>query len=61
MPDLQPYVEAQHHLRAHARVRGQEHDVVVLGWRADRVFLTWRTDMGRHLGWVPAADVTRQA
>lgn len=60
MRDLQPYVQAQDHIRAHARVRGRDCDVVVLGWRGDRVYLTWRTDMGRHLGWVPATDVTRR-
>lgn len=59
MSDLQPYVEARDYIRAQANVRGQHYDVIVLGWRGDRVFLTWRTDMGRHLGWVPASDVQR--
>ncbi len=50
---------ADHYIRAHARVRGQKYDVIVLGWRGDRVYLSWRTDMGTHLGWVPATDVLR--
>ena len=61
MPDLQPYVEARDHIRARATVRGQSVDGVVLGWRGDRVYLTWKSDMGKHLGWVPAADVERSA
>jgi len=51
MPDLPPYVQAKDYIRARACVRGQEHDVVVLGWRGQRVYLSWRSDMGRHLGW----------
>ena len=31
-----------------------------LGWRGDRVYITWKTDMGNHLSWVPAADVERR-
>ena len=62
MPDLPPYVEAKDHIRVHATVRGQAVDdaAVVLGWRGDRVYLTWRSEMGKHLGWVPAADVQRR-
>lgn len=59
MPDLQPYVEARDYIRAQANVRGQDYDVIVLGWRGDRVYLSWQTEMGRHLGWVPAAEVQR--
>ena len=60
LPDLQPHVEARAYIRAHANVRGQPHDVIVLGCRGERVFLTWWTDMRRHIGWVPAADVERR-
>ncbi len=60
MPDLPPYVEAREHLPVRATVRGQLVDAVVLGWRGDRVYLTWRSHMGKHLGWVPAADVERR-
>lgn len=59
-PDLQPYVAARDYIRAHANVRGQQYDVIVLGSRGERVYLSWRPDMGRHLGWVPAADGERQ-
>jgi len=57
--DLPPYVEAKEHIRVRAWVRGFQVDAEVLGWRGDRVYLTWRSDLGRHLGWVPAADVER--
>jgi hypothetical protein len=60
MPDLPPYVEARDYIRVRAFIRGASHDAVVLGWRGDRVYLTWRSDMGKHLGWVPAADVQRR-
>ena len=59
MHDLPPYVEAREHLPVRAWVRGSETDAVVLGWRGDRVYLTWKSDAGRHLGWVLAADVKR--
>ncbi len=55
----QPYVPATEHLAVMATIRGQKHSAVVLGWRGDRVCLTWRTDLGSHLGWVAAADVER--
>ena len=57
MHSLAPYVEAHDFIRARANVRGQQCDVIVLGWRGQRVYLSWRTDMGRHLGRVQAADV----
>ncbi len=59
MPSLPPYVEAREHLPVRATIRGARHDAVVLGWRGDRVYLTWKTDIGKHLGSVPAADVER--
>jgi hypothetical protein len=60
MPDLPPYVEAREHLPVRALVRGTRHDAVVLGWRGDRVYPTWHSDMGNHLKrWVPAVDVER--
>lgn len=59
MSALPPYVEAKDHLRVRALVRGRQVAGVVLGWRGDRVYLTWRTDMGNHLGWVPATAVER--
>lgn len=60
MRDLQPYIEAKDYVPARANVRGQHHDVIVLGWRGERAYLTWRSDMGKHLGWVPAANVERR-
>ena len=38
MPDLQPCVEAKDDMRARAHVRGQDLNVVVLGWRGERVY-----------------------
>ncbi len=58
MPDLPPYVEATQHLPVRAFVRGFQRDAVVLGWRGERVYVTWRTDMGNHLGRVPAAPTS---
>ena len=60
MHDLPPYVEAKDYICARAWVRGYQHDAVVLGWRGERVYLTWKTDMGNHLGWVPADAVERR-
>lgn len=57
MPHLPPYVEAREHLPVRAWVRGFPVDAVVLGWRGERVYLTWKTNMGNHLGWVLAAEV----
>jgi hypothetical protein len=53
------YAEAKDYIRARAWVRGFCVDAVVLGWSGTMVYLTWRSDMGAHLGWVPAADVER--
>ena len=60
MHDLPPYVEATTYLPVYAEVRAQRVEGRVLGWRGDRVFLTWRSDLGNHLGWVPAAVVERR-
>ncbi len=60
MSDLPPYVEAKDHIRVRALVRGKHLDGVVLGWRGERVDLTWRSELGNHPGWVPAADVERK-
>lgn len=57
MPDLPPYVGATEHLPVHAVIRAARHVAVVLGWRGDRVYLTWKADVGNHLGSVLAADV----
>jgi len=57
MPDLPPYVDAREHLAVRTWVRGYQHDAVVLGWRGELVYLTWRSDLDNHLGWVPAAHV----
>ncbi len=59
MPDLPPYVQAVEHLPVRAFVRGFQHDAVVLGWCATQVYLRWKSEMGNHLGWLPAADVER--
>ncbi len=60
MHDQPPYVEAKKYIRVRVTVRGQHVAGVVLGWRGERVHLTWKTDMGNHLGWVAAADVERR-
>lgn len=59
MPELLPYIAAEPAVRVRALVRGQVVDAVVVGWRGDRVDLRWRSELGNHLGWVPAADVER--
>ncbi len=59
MDTLPPYVEAVEYLRVRAVIRSKQVDAVVLGWSGTMVYLTWRSDMGNHLGWVPAADVER--
>jgi len=58
MPHL-PYVRAADYVPVRAVIRGVQHDGVVLGWRGDRIYVTWRTGMGNHLGWVPATAVER--
>jgi hypothetical protein len=47
MQDQPPYVEARDHIRVRAQVRGEHVGVVVLGWRGERVYLTWRSDVGQ--------------
>ncbi len=59
MPDLPPYIEAQPPILVRAWVHGYLVDAVVQGWRGDRVSITWKSERGTHLGWVPAADVER--
>ncbi len=59
MPEQLPYVEAREHLPVRAWVRGFQTDAVVLGWRGERVYLAWKSEAGRDLGWVPARDVQR--
>ena len=61
MHDL-PYVPAAAPVPVCAVVRGErQDDARVLGWRGERVYLSWRTGPGlNHLGWVPAADVERR-
>lgn len=54
-----PYTEAPEPGAVRALVRGVKRDGWMLGWRADRVYLRWRTEAGNHLGWLPAADVER--
>jgi hypothetical protein len=56
---LPPYTEAPQPVAVRALVRGTRRDAWVIGWRGDRVYLRWRTELGSHLGWVPAADVER--
>lgn len=60
MDVLPPYVEAKGHLPVRAWVRGFQHDGVVLGCRGNRVHLSWRSDKGTRLGWVPIVDVKRR-
>jgi hypothetical protein len=60
MHDLPPYVEATIHLPIYAEVHGKRVEGRALGRRADRVFLSWRSDLSAHLGWVPAAVIERR-
>ena len=60
MQQPEPYVKADHEIPVRIRTRdGSIRDGWALGWRGDRVDVRWRTEMGNHLGWVPAADVER--
>ena len=54
-----PYVPAPEGIVVRVTVRGEVYDGQVLGWRADRVYVNYRSANGRHLAWVPAADVER--
>lgn len=56
------YVEAEQPIPVRVTVRdGSVRDGQVLGWRGERVYVSWRTDLGNHLGWVDAAAVERVA
>jgi hypothetical protein len=52
-------VEAKDFIPVRALVRGQQVEGIVLGWRGDRVYLRWRSDLGQTTGPVPATDVKR--
>ena len=54
-----PYVQASEVISVRVTAHGGVHDGQVLGWRGDRVFVSYRTVDGNHLAWVPAADVER--
>ena len=58
-PEGQPYVTAPEGLVVRVTVRGDVYDGQVLGWRGNRVYVNYRSEHGRHLAWVPGADVER--
>ena len=58
-PTGPPYVRAPEVIVVRVTARGGIHDGQVLGWRGDRVYVSYRTVDGNHLAWVPAADVER--
>lgn len=58
-PQLEPYVAAPEPVAVRVNSAGVGHDGTVNGWRGDRIFLSYRGETGRHLKWVPAADVER--
>ena len=60
MGEFGTYVEAKDYIRVRAWVRGGCVDAIVLGWSGSMVYVTWRSDMGAHLGWVAAAAVERR-
>lgn len=54
------YVEAERPIAVRVTVPdGSVRDGQVLGWRGDRVCVSWRTGDGTHLGWVDARVVER--
>ena len=54
-----PYIPAPEVVVVRVTAHGGVHDGQVLGWRGDRVYVSYRTVDGNHLAWVPAADVER--
>ena len=54
-----PYVPAPEVVVVGVSAHGGVHDGQVLGWRGDRVYVSYRTVDGNHLAWVPGADVER--
>ena len=58
-PAAAPYVPAPEVIVVRVTAHGGVHDGQVLGWRGDRVYVSYRTVDGNHLAWVPAADVER--
>jgi hypothetical protein len=60
MQQLEPYVKADPEVPVRVcTYDGTVRDGWAVGWRGDRVDDRWRTEMGNHVGWVPAADVER--
>jgi len=53
-----PYVEQHEYIPVHAGSLLPV-EAVVLGWRGSPVYLTRKSEVGRHLGCVPSADVGR--
>ena len=58
-PAVPLYVTATEGIVVRVTVRGDVYDGQVLGWRGDRVYVSYRTVDGNHLAWLPAADVER--
>jgi hypothetical protein len=60
VPETLPrYVRAPNYLPVRARVHGVLLEGHVIGKRGERVYVQYRTAMGNHLAWLPAADVER--
>lgn len=58
-PAAAPYLPAPGVIVVRVTALGGVHDGQVLGWRGERVYVSYRTSDGNHLAWVPAADVER--
>jgi hypothetical protein len=54
---LGPYVAAPSPIPVRVRMGAELLPGHVEGWRGDRVYVRYRTSMGSHLGWLPAAEV----
>ncbi len=57
-----PYVSAPDPVEVTVTVDGKQWPGLVIGWRGDRVDVTWTTGIGAtHIGFVDAAQVERVA
>ena len=53
------YVPAPEVVVVRVTVRGGVHHGQVIGWRGERVYMSYRTVDGNDLAWVPADEVER--